>query len=785
MYSYYVPPASSTPWRPAWSPDGRELAFSMAGSIWKIRIGETTATELTADRTYDSSPAWSPDGRWIAYTAEGEQGVNLMLLNLATGESAPLTSGADLNLDPVWSVDGKRLAFVSGDSKGKFHIFVLPIDNGRPGRPQRITAPHSFGRDRLYFLPDDQHIQPSWSPDGNELLLVSNRGIALGSGAIWRVRPEPDAMRNARLILREETLYRTQPQWSPDGKRILYSSHRGSQYNNLYLLPAGGGEPYQLTHADWDHFDARWSPDGEWIAYIANQHGRSDLRLLRMVGGEERMVEIRRRQYRRPMGTLEVETSAPARFYVVASDGRSYAPSGALQRAPVQTANPDYFHAARRFTIDLPAGPAKLVAARGIEFDPVEKAPVIRARETTSVNIDLRRRVNMNQRGWYSGTDHTHMNYGGNLHNTPENMMFMGEAEDLNVLADKICNKDNRIFDWQFFTGRPHPLSTPSRILRFDEEYRPPFYGHINLLNLTRNLISPFTTGYEQTAIESLYPSNTDIFRVAHTQGAIGGYVHPWSEDPPKAGYGVARGFPVDLALGTFEYLEVLTWANSFTHTATVWHRALNCGFKVAASAGEDSILGLHASRLIGGSRMYVQIDGKLTWDAWVEGIRRGRTFVTNGPLLQFEVNGQIPGAEIRLPAAGGAVDVSAAVDSIVPVDRMEIYFNGAVIESGKPGSIRKRIQVKRSGWLTLRAISDTEHFPIDGPYVVSETSPVYVYCGDQPIRSREDAAYFLTWIDDIARQAQAHPGWRSERERKHVLDQFAEARKVFEQRSR
>ena len=92
---------------------------------------------------------------------------------------------------------------------------------------------------------------------------------------------------------------------------------------------------------------------------------------------------------------------------------------------------------------------------------------------------------------------------------------------------------------------------------------------------------------------------------------------------------------------------------------------------------------------------------------------------------------------------------------------------------------------MKRSGWLTLRAISDTEHFPIDGPYVVSETSPVYVYCGDQPIRSREDAAYFLTWIDDIARQAQAHPGWRSERERKHVLDQFAEARKVFEQRSR
>ena len=785
MYSYYVPPAAGTPWRPAWSPDGKELAFSMAGSIWKIRVGETTATELTANRTYDSAPAWSPEGRWIAYTAEGSDGINLMLLNVATGESAALTSDHNLNLDPAWSPDGKRLAFVSGDQKGEFHIFVLPMENGRAGKPQRITEPHTFGRDRLYFLKNDQHIQPSWSPDGRELMLVSNRGIALGSGAIWRIRPEADAMRNARMILREETLYRTEPQWSPDGKRILYSSHRGSQYDNLYVLPADGGEPYQLTHADWDHFDARWSPDGEWIAYVANQHGLSDLRLLRIVGGEERKVEIRNRNYRRPMGTLKVETNTPARFYVTGSDGKSYAPPDALQRGPVQTENPDYFHAARSFQIDLPAGEVKLTAAKGIEYEPVRMTAAINAQQTTLMGVAMNRRVNMNQRGWYSGTDHTHMNYGGNLHNAPENMMFLGEAEDINVLADKICNKDNRIFDWQFFTGKPHPLSTPNRILKFDEEYRPPFYGHINLLNLTQHLISPFLTGYEQTAVDSLYPSNTDIFRVAREQGAIGGYVHPWSEDPPKAQYAVARGFPVDLALGTFDYLEVLTWANSFTHTAKVWHRALNCGFKIAASAGEDSILGLHASRLIGCSRMYVHIDGALSWDKWVDGIRHGRTFVTNGPLLQFEVNGEQPGAEIRLPAGGGKVHIKARAEAIVPLDRMEIYFNGKVVETAKPGAWSKQLDVKQSGWLTLRAISDKEQFPIDGPYVVAETSPIYVYAGDQPIRSREDAQYFITWIDDITGQAQANQAWRSEKERKHVLDQFGEARKIFEQRAR
>jgi len=58
------------------------------------------------------------------------------------------------------------------------------------------------------------------------------------------------------------------------------------------------------------------------------------------------------------------------------------------------------------------------------------------------------------------------------------------------------------------------------------------------------------------------------------------------------------------------------------------------------------------------------------------------------------------------------------------------------------------------------------------------------VYVGDEPIRSKEDAEYFIDWIGEITRQAEAHPGWRSEREKEHVLSQFAEARQVFERRA-
>jgi hypothetical protein len=168
-----------------------------------------------------------------------------------------------------------------------------------------------------------------------------------------------------------------------------------------------------------------------------------------------------------------------------------------------------------------------------------------------------------------------------------------------------------------------------------------------------------------------------------------------------------------------------------------------------------------------------------------VEAIRRGRTFVTNGPLLTFTVDGRIPGDEIQLPAEGGTVDVNASMQSIVPIEKLEVHFNGKVIESSTGSPIRKRIPIDSSGWMTIRATNSKPQHPIDDSCVVGETSPIYIHKGSQAIRSKDDAEYFIRWIDDITRQAQAHPGWRSDRERSHVLGQFQQARKVFEQRAK
>src|ERR1700704_2473389 len=66
MHNYYLPPApSTTPWAPAWSPDGKWIAVAMQGSIWRVETATGAATELTYNRRYHSSPAFSPDGKWI------------------------------------------------------------------------------------------------------------------------------------------------------------------------------------------------------------------------------------------------------------------------------------------------------------------------------------------------------------------------------------------------------------------------------------------------------------------------------------------------------------------------------------------------------------------------------------------------------------------------------------------------------------------------------------------------------------------------------------------------
>jgi hypothetical protein len=798
MHNFYFPPApSSTPWAPSWSPDGKWIAVAMSGSIWKVDPQTGAAFELAYGPKYHSLPDWSPDGKWIVYTADDRgKSIQLEILNVATGESHALTEDGHLYVDPVFSPTGDRLAYVSTKPNGYFNVYVRGIENGRfTGDEIAVTKDHSYPSSRLYFGEWDMHITPAWLPNGRELLLVSNRDVPLGSGNVLRVPAMASGIEEAQTVLEEQTLYRTTPDVSIDGKRFIYSSTSGTadQFTNLYVQPTDGGEPYKMTFFANDAFHPRWSPDGEWIAFITNVGGLPQLALLETYGGAMRVLRITDRRWKRPMGVLSVRTvdeatgeSTGSRVHLTASDGKFYAPADAYAR--VSSQGDFLFHHPGSFRLEVPAGRLSLDVVKGFEFHPKTATIEIEAGEVRDVTLSLERLTDLSARGWYSGSTHVHMNYGGNLHNTLENLMMMSEAEDQDIVNEQVANKDNRILDYQHFVpgGGPHPLSTPERLLVVGQEYRPPFYGHVFLFGLRDHLISPFTTGYEGTGIESLYPSNTDMFRKARAQGATVGYVHAFGgeRDPLEGDLGGAKGYIVDAALGTTDGVE---WSDASRAGFHPWYATLNNGLRVTATGGEDSISNLQRSKLVASFRTYVYTGARgLTMDAWFEGLRKGQAFVSSGPLVELTVNGRIPGETVELTAAG-EVEIEARVRSVVPLERAFLVFNGAEIE-GVPldpgrmsGTLRKRLRVDRSGWFHLRAEGrPEERYPLDTDYAQAFTNPVWLTVGGRPPRDRASAEYALRWIDKLQQMAEAWPHWRSEKEKAHVFGQFDEARAIY-----
>ncbi|MCC6588639.1 MAG: CehA/McbA family metallohydrolase [Bryobacterales bacterium] len=791
MHNYYFPPApSSTPWWPSWSPDGRSIAFAMHGSIWKVDLATSIATQLTYGAKYHSSPEWSPDGKWLIYTADNDaRTIQLEIMNVATGETHALTADEYVYLDPAWSPDGTKLAYVCTRPNGYFNIYVRGIRDGKwDGEEMQLTKDNRYVRDRLYFGAWDYHTQPAWTADSKEVLFMSNKDVPLGSGDVYRMPARANGEAEAVKIYSEQTLYRTRPHVSIDGKRFVYSSTAGAadEYTNLYVLPVKGGQPYKLTFGNDDHFHPRFSPDGEWIAYIGNEGGLPWLWLLETYGGERKRVEFKEMRWKQPVGTLRlrivdekgVETAA--RIHMSTGDGKFYAPSTAYCRRGHSGMHT--FHSQGAEVFNVPPGRLQIVAVKGFEFVPAQGETTITAGKTSQLTVQVKRLPGWEKDGWYSGSTHVHMNYAGNLRNTPDNLLRMAKAEGMDLVMDQAANKDNRIFDFGYFVkgGGEHPASYGDLTtkLHVGQEYRPPFYGHLFFLGLKDHLISPFTTGYEGTGVDSLYPSNTDMFRKARAQGAAVGYVHAFAgeRDPLGLNLLVGKGFGVDLALKTFDCLE---WSASGKASLGVIMHAWNNDFRVAPCGGEDSISSLHWTKLVGSVRTYIH-SGGLKVEPWLEGIKKGNTFFTTGPLLRFTIDGKIPGEDIKLPASGGSIKINARAYSIAPLKKLVILRNGKEWKTVPEPGLEESIPVTESGWYALYAEGDPYKW-LDAVYPQALTNAIRVYVGDGKIRNPESAEYFVKWVAKLKSMADQWLWWRSEKEKQHVFAQFDEATRIYQ----
>src|SRR5262249_11991699 len=176
---------------------------------------------------------------------------------------------------------------------------------------------------------------------------------------------------------------------------------------------------------------------------------------------------------------------------------------------------------------------------------------------------------------------------------------------------------------------------------------------------------------------------------------------------------------------------------------------------------------------------------------AWIDALKKGRTFFTSGPLMEFKINGRIPGESLNLPVDGGRVQIEAQVWSIVPLNKVVMYSNGEIWKEiplsadRRTATFHEPVTLKRSGWFSLTAEGPPASHPIDANYPQAATSPVRVYIGEQKIRNRQSAEYFVRWIDKLQVMAEAWPGWRSQAEKDHVFGQFGEARQIYQRLAR
>jgi Tol biopolymer transport system component len=238
---------------PSWSPDGTRLAFGSDRDgdleIYVLDVSTGEERQVTDDPADDVSPAWSPDGTRLAFVSQRDGGTHLYLVD-ADGDEAKgshvtrLTSGEVSHYDPAWSVDGTQIYFARDPVDGVEHpdVYVLNVPSASqpdPPPPAPWGEPGSIG------------YQPAPSPDGESIAFVSTRGdvsqvfVANADGSeVRQVTTDPAPKSN--------------PSWSPDGQRIVFSA--GDEKNDLYVMNADGTGLQQITETPGDNVTPAWNP---------------------------------------------------------------------------------------------------------------------------------------------------------------------------------------------------------------------------------------------------------------------------------------------------------------------------------------------------------------------------------------------------------------------------------------------------------------------------------------------------------------------------------------------
>jgi hypothetical protein len=496
-------------------------------------------------------------------------------------------------------------------------------------------------------------------------------------------------------------------------------------------------------------------------------------------------------------------TGAPlaARVAITDANGRFLEIEGKHEH--VQQLKKRWCYVDGAFSVSLPPSGATVEIRRGLETRPLVEAVSGETKDgPIAKTFRLRRWTHMRGKGYVSGDLHAHF---------PALAVAAAEmrAEDLNALNLLVPGGNDGSFK-----GRLDDSSTPGCQIYLSQEVIDGQLGHLTLTGLT-SLIPGYAVpgGTLEYAFSN---PNEDILRAARATRAQNGIVSvAHFENLPGA------GTPVGVALGLLDALELPTWAdpmqlpahlgpwdNSGTSTAEftpmrgvdLYYQYLNAGFRLPIAAGTDKT---GEEIPVGGNRTYVAAKGNADFAAWLAGVKSGAGFVTNGPILELEVDGHGSGDVIQFEGQK-TIRARAIARSILPFTTIEIVMNGRPVahkltlvkndfglpESNRPVDgiytmeVEATVRLEQSSWLAARAFSNpdlTQRLLARESSVFSHTNPVYFLQEGRRVQDEASIVYLRKYVKGLLHWLSTKPAFASEQDRAAVQRDAEEAMRFYE----
>ena len=739
LEGYELPILTTGPMDPAPSPDGGRLAFAAKGWLWVMDMRSGDATRITSSGGMDSRPEWSPDGEDIVFIRDSGSQLDIVSVNVASGDERVLVDVEAINLDPVYSPSGSHVYYSSAES-GELELWRVDVESLE--RQQVTTSSYLRGRPlkrRPLVLADDALLLYLNKYDGRDFIEVHNTITDVSTQIV-----EDRLTAQADMAL------------SPDRRFLAYTwPYDGGHELRLTSL-AAPDTSILLTRSLGMPLAPAFSHDGEWIYFAeSSDEHRTGLKRVSVNGGPVESVVVNEMDWAARTGTLRLSTTidgepAPVRLNVVDASGHPVIPETGAVRSEGQNGRV-FFYSDGEIELVAPTGEVTISAVQGFETPEARLVAEIRSNRTTDATLELAPVWDASANGWYSSDNHFHVNYGGTYRMAPDDILPDLKGEGLDLAYPLLANLHNRFLQEELW-GWSHD---DGPIIEFGQEIRSHFLGHIETLG-SSDLFWPWVWGPGYQVYGEDDRTNAEAMRHAREHGGIAGYVHPVAVMNPlttESAGTVPTGFVADAVLGEIDIIELACLWTDEIGTAALWHQVLNIGVPLAASAGSDVMNDYYRTMAIGATRVYAKVEGELTSESFLEAVREGRSFTSNGPMIEFEVEGRGPGEAVD--TGSNDADWTANVHSALPYERLDIIVNGEVVDTldgaaaGNNG-YQGTLAVPVGGWVTIRVLGANSGWPALDSYLYAETSPIWFgeVGSTDPDAARASAETLLMLLD-------------------------------------